>query len=171
QDLSEPQRTEFRYGEDLAVGGLGPGFALGGRHRVRQDSSPSVTDSGSWACARLRDVVNCQPPVWTLPDIRVVGRRSSQAGHAPAQPDPAPRTRCGAGFRRPLCTAAQDAPRRTAPTWLAASATAASRATVVSSTVSVRSGARNRSVYASDLRPGPACSPVYTSNSRISSSR
>jgi hypothetical protein len=40
----------------------------------------------------------------------------------------------------------QAAPRRIAPTRRAASETAASRAAVVSSTVSVRSGARNRSV-------------------------
>ncbi len=50
--------------------------------------------------------------------------------------------------------------RRTAPRRRSASATAASRAAVASAAVSVRSGARNRSVYASDLRPAPTCSPV-----------
>ena len=56
--------------------------------------------------------------------------------------------------------AIQELPRSTAPVRRAASATAASLAAVTSSAVSVRSGARNRSVYASDLLPSPACSPV-----------
>ena len=47
-----------------------------------------------------------------------------------------------------------------APKRSAATATAASRAATASSTVSVRSGARNLSLYASDLRPAPSCSPV-----------
>jgi len=51
-------------------------------------------------------------------------------------------------------------PRRLAPVSLTAEATAASLATATSSSVSVLSGALNRSVYASDLRPGPTCSPV-----------
>jgi hypothetical protein len=50
--------------------------------------------------------------------------------------------------------------RRVAPRRSAASPTAASRATATSAAVSVRSGARNRSVYASDLRPSPTCAPV-----------
>ena len=54
----------------------------------------------------------------------------------------------------------RQAPRSAAPSRRAASSTAASRAALVSSTVSVRSGARKRRVKARDLRPGPACSPV-----------
>jgi class 3 adenylate cyclase len=50
-------------------------------------------------------------------------------------------------------------PRWTAPTRRDASATAASRAAVASSTVRVRSGARNRSAYASDALPSPTCAP------------
>src|SRR5690606_18744651 len=61
-------------------------------------------------------------------------------------------------------------PRRTAPVRSAAAATAASRAADASSAVNVRSGARNRSAYASDRRPSPIWAPVYTSNSRTDSS-
>jgi hypothetical protein len=50
--------------------------------------------------------------------------------------------------------------RRAAPVRVVAAATAASRAAVVSSVVSVRSGARNRRANASDLRPCPTCGPV-----------
>ena len=50
--------------------------------------------------------------------------------------------------------------RWTAPVRSAASATAASRAALVSSSVSVRSGARKRSAKASDFLPAPTCSPV-----------
>ena len=38
--------------------------------------------------------------------------------------------------------------------------TAASRAALASSSVSVRSAARNRSASVSDLRPSPICGPV-----------
>jgi uncharacterized protein (TIGR03083 family) len=50
--------------------------------------------------------------------------------------------------------------RWTAPHRRAAAATAASRAAPVSASVSVRSGARNRSAKASDLRPWPTWAPV-----------
>ena len=50
--------------------------------------------------------------------------------------------------------------RRIASYCLTADATAASLTTATSSSVSVLSGALNRSVYASDLRPSPTCSPV-----------
>src|SRR5262245_43709234 len=66
-------------------------------------------------------------------------------------------------------SAASQVPRSAAPTRSAATATAASRAATASSTVNVRSGARNVSLYASDLRPRPTCSPAYTSNSRTAS--
>lgn len=52
------------------------------------------------------------------------------------------------------------APRRTAPVRSDARATAASRAAVASSTVSVRSSARNFSAYARDLVPSSSWSPV-----------
>lgn len=47
------------------------------------------------------------------------------------------------------------APRRTASWRWAATETAASRAATASSAVSVRSGARKVSLYASDFRPAP----------------
>lgn len=67
------------------------------------------------------------------------------------------RVRPGAGriLVHPHCQA-----RRVAPNRSAAAATAASRDRVASSTVSVRSGARNRSLYASDRLPAPTWSPV-----------
>ena len=58
--------------------------------------------------------------------------------------------------------AGQDAPRGIAPVLPPGPATAACWAVLASSAVSVRSGARNRSFQASDLRPSPACSPART---------
>ena len=61
-----------------------------------------------------------------------------------------------------MCRLATPAPaqRRAAANRSAATATAASRAALASSLVSVRSGARKRSVNASDRLPSPTCSPV-----------
>ena len=51
-------------------------------------------------------------------------------------------------------------PRKVAPTRSAATANAASRAALASSSVSVRSSARNRRARVSDFRPAPICGPV-----------
>ncbi len=56
--------------------------------------------------------------------------------------------------------AAKNQPRSTAPTRSAAHPTAASRAALASSSVSVRSDARKRSANVSDLRFSPTCGPV-----------
>ena len=78
-----------------------------------------------------------------------------------------PRQSGGRGFRtarsrgrRRRFTAVTNQARCSAPTRSAAALTAASRAALASSSVRVRSVARNRSASASDLRPSPICGPV-----------
>ena len=72
--------------------------------------------------------------------------------------------RCSAAVRRDCSSVPAPRPKRharcSAPTRSAAAATAASRAALASSSVSVRSAARNRSASVSDLRPSPICGPV-----------
>ena len=61
-------------------------------------------------------------------------------------------------------------PRSSAPWRSARSATIRSRATATSSSVSVRSGDWKARWRATDFRPGPTCSPRYTSKTRASRS-
>jgi hypothetical protein len=108
----------------------------------------------------VMSVTGTWPPAgraFTVADLDQAAARQGTAG--PGQLTAA--RRAGLDGQDPAVkTGYQDPPRRTAPTLRAASATAASRAALASSAVRVRSGARNRSVYASDLRPSPACAPV-----------
>lgn len=71
-------------------------------------------------------------------------------------------TRMQINFNRPgpVAVACCAQRRCTAPTRSAAARTAASRAALASSSVNVRSAARNRSASASDLRPSPIWGPV-----------
>ncbi len=100
-----------------------------------------------------------RPPDGPSGSRRPSRRGSSSAVAAGPRPRPCPGT--SRPLRRPPSRPVDAVGQRSAaPHRSAATATAASRATFASSLVSVRSGARKRSVNVSDRRPPPTCSPV-----------
>ena len=130
------------------------------------DRAQVAADASTAVCTSVRDVTSTDSATPSATGSTISRRVAIQPRRVrPSSPTATPARASPRASARPIpadapvtsatCSGTRSWPRRTAPVRRAASATAASRAAVASSTVSVRSGAGSAGAKASDFLPSP----------------